>query len=113
MATTNFASPREVCRLLTVLVLGLAAASGACAGSNPGDVTPTPFAGDGGFPVNVSFNPPNFDTSVSAADPPPAISGGTLVILPDGVTAVAGDPDRDTIAVVNLTTNALTANIAL
>ena len=40
-------------------------------------------------------------------------AGGTLAILPDGVTAVAADPDRDTIAVVNLTTSALTANIAL
>ena len=113
MSTTTFSSPRKVCRLISALVLGVAAASGACAGSNPGDVTPTP-SGDGGlFPGSVSFNPPNFDTSLSAADPPPAISGGTLAILPDGVTAVAADPDRDTIAVANLTTNALTATIAL
>ena len=115
MATTTFASPREVCRLLTALALGLAAASGGCAGSNPGEVTPTPLNGpDAGlFPGSVSFNPPNFDTSVSAADPPPAISGGTLAILPDGITAVAADPDRDTIAVADLSTNTVTASIAL
>jgi hypothetical protein len=115
MATTVFASPGEVRRLLTALVLGLLAASGACAGSNPGEGVPTTSNGaDGGaFPGSVSFDPPNFDTSVSAADPPPAISGGTLAILADGVTAVAADPDRDTIAVVNLTTNVLTATIAL
>ncbi len=113
MATTTFASPREVCRLLAALVLGLATVTGACAKAGPGDI-PLP-AGDGGvvFPGNASFNPPNFDTSVSAADPPPAISGGTLAILPDGVTAVAADPDRDTIAIANLTTGTLTASIAL
>ena len=91
MSTTTFSCP-GVRRWISAPVLGVAAASGACAGSNPGDVTPTP-SGDGGlFPGSVSFNPPNFDTTVSAADPPPAISGGTLAILPDGVTAVAADP---------------------
>jgi len=117
MATATFVSPRKVCRLSMALALGLVAAAGAgaCAGSNPGDTTPIPSNGaDAGlFPGNVSLNPPNFDTTTSAADPPPAISGGTLAILADGVTAVAADPDRDTIAVANLTTNALTANIAL
>ena len=114
MATTIFASSRNGVRLIAALVLGLAVAAGACVGSPGEGGTPTPFNPDGGiFPGNVSFNPPSFDTSVSAADPPPAISGGTLVILADGVTAVAADPDRDTIAVANLTTNTLTANIAL
>ena len=114
MATKTSTSSRKDRRLSIALVLGLAAASGACAGSNPGEATPTPPNGDGGFfPGIASFNPPNFDTSASAADPPPAISGGTLTILPDGVTAVAADPDRDTIAVVNLSTQLLTANIAL
>ena len=115
MTTTTFALPCKGCRLLTALVLGLAAASGACAGSNPGDVAPGPpnLVDGGAFPGSVSLNPPNFDTSLSAVDPPPAISGGTLTILADGVTAVAADPDRDTIAIANLTTNTLTASIAL
>ena len=98
-----------------------ASATGGAAGSGvlgPGGAAGRGVLAPGGaaggvFIGSASINPPNFDTSVSAADPPPAISGGTLAILPDGVTAVAADPDRDTIAVVNLTTSALTANIAL
>ena len=114
MATTTFGLSPEACRLLAALVLGLAAASGACAGGNPGVAsTPSNGADAGLFPETVSFNPPNFDTTASATDPPPAISGGTLAILPDGVTAVAADPDRDTVAIVNLTSNALTASVAL
>ncbi|HTN86630.1 MAG TPA: cytochrome-c peroxidase [Sorangium sp.] len=34
--------------------------------------------------------------------PPPAISGGTLIIASDGHTAVAADPDRDRVWVVDL-----------
>jgi hypothetical protein len=61
----------------------------------------------------LAANPVAFDTTVSASDPPPAISGGTLVILPDGVTAVAADPDRDLIAVADLSTGTLTSSIPL
>ncbi len=114
MATTTFASPPEVRRLIAALVLGLAAASCARTTPTPGEGPSGPPVGaDGGAFGNVSLNPLIFDTNASVADPPPAISGGTLVILPDGVTAVAADPDRDTIAVVNLTNHALTANIPL
>jgi mono/diheme cytochrome c family protein len=110
MATTTFALPRNGGRLLAALVLGLAVVSGACgkAGSGP-TPTPTDFGEGSALPANQLI----FDTSGSASDPPPAISGGTLAILPDGVTAVAADPDRDSIAVANLTTNALTFDIAL
>src|SRR5579863_13758 len=105
MATTNFASPRKVCRLIPALVLGLAAASSACSTPAPGvsgpedGAVPMPSvadagvlpsrvpglsgaggSGDGGvFVTNVS-TPLVFDTAVSAVDPPPAISGGTLAI---------------------------------
>src|SRR5262249_29380338 len=34
---------------------------------------------------------------VLAADPPPALSGGTMLLASDGVTAVAVDPDRDVV----------------
>ena len=110
MAVKSFALPRKECRLNAALAIWLAVASGACARSAP-DATPTPTDVGGGvpFPTNQLF----FDTSTTAADPPPAISGGTLAILPDGVTAVAADPDRDSIAVVNLSTRALTASITL
>jgi hypothetical protein len=39
--------------------------------------------------------PPNPGAMVSLASAPPAISGGTLRVLSDGLTAVAADPDRD------------------
>ena len=39
---------------------------------------------------------------VTAAVAPPAISGGTLRVLSDGRTAVAADPDRDRVYVVDL-----------
>jgi hypothetical protein len=118
MATTTFASPRKGgCRLIAALALSLAVACGACGTSAPGVGGPgdgtTSLVDAGPFLTNASSNPPLFDTAASAVDPPPAISGGTLVILPDGVTAVAADPDRDTISVVNLSTQTLTVNIAL
>ena len=110
MSTTTSALSFKGCRLIAALVLGVAVASGACAKSGPGEMpTPTDFDGGSVFPANQLL----FDTNTSAADPPPAISGGTLAILADGVTAVAADPDRDSIAVANLTTNTLTFSIAL
>jgi hypothetical protein len=48
-----------------------------------------------------------------AADAPPAISGGTLKVLRDGKTAVAADPDRDRIYVVDLAKRSVTATIRL
>jgi hypothetical protein len=100
MANRTFAYPHKLDRLVTGLALGLAVAAGACGGARVSDppFPPTPF--DASAPG--SLDPPLFDSVGSAADPPPAISGGTLAILPDGVTAVAADPDRDTVAVVNL-----------
>jgi hypothetical protein len=41
-------------------------------------------------------------TPTKAATPVPPISGGTLVVLADGNTAVASDPDRDQVYVVDL-----------
>jgi hypothetical protein len=52
-------------------------------------------------------------TAVTAADPPPPMSGGTLLVLRDGRTAVASDPDRDRIWIVDLQRAALTASVAL
>src|SRR3954454_23417165 len=49
-----------------------------------------------------SMQPP-FGPTLRATEPPPAISVGTLRILPDGHTAVAADPDRDQVYVVDLT----------
>jgi mono/diheme cytochrome c family protein len=49
------------------------------------------------------FNPGGPDPRITVtAEPPPAISGGTLLIARDGHTAVAADPDRDRVWVVDL-----------
>ena len=48
-----------------------------------------------------------------AAVAPPAISGGTLRILADGHTAVAADPDRDRVYIVDLDDQAVRATITL
>jgi hypothetical protein len=114
MVVRTFACPHKLDRLVIGLAFGLASVFGACSGgsmSRPPTPLTTPF--DAGAPV--SLNPPLFDSAGSASDPPPAISGGTLAILPDGVTAVAADPDRDTVAVANLsgTSGTLTATINL
>src|SRR5262249_38690062 len=65
----------------------------------------TPPGGDAMIAKGGGFSPfpPQFGSTVSAAVAPPAISGGTLRILADGHTAVAADPDRDRVYVVNLT----------
>ena len=46
--------------------------------------------------------PPNFGSNVAQPVAPPAISGGTLRVLRDGHTAVAADPDRDRVYIVDL-----------
>ena len=51
-------------------------------------------------------------TQVSA-DPPPPISGGTMIATADGTHVVAADPDRDAIYVVDVATRKLTRKIEL
>jgi DNA-binding beta-propeller fold protein YncE len=50
---------------------------------------------------------------VVASVAPPPISGGTLLVLADGVTAIASDPDRAAVYVVNTATATVTATVAL
>jgi hypothetical protein len=45
---------------------------------------------------------PSFGPTVTQSTPPPPITGGTLLALSDGATAVASDPDRDQVYVVDL-----------
>jgi cytochrome c553 len=66
--------------------------------------TPGPFFGS---------STPVFGTSVTAAVPPPPISGGTLIALRSGSVAVASDPDRDAIYVVDTSGGTLLNTIAL
>jgi hypothetical protein len=60
-------------------------------------------------------DPRSTETIVQAEDPPPPVSGGTLVVSRDGEYAIASDPDRDAVHVITLAdgtvrTVALTAN---
>ena len=57
--------------------------------------------GPGGGPF-MQIQPPNYGPTVQQANPPAPISGGTLLVTRDGQTAVAADPERDTVAFVSL-----------
>ena len=85
--------------------------SSMCMGSvNNGSAGPV-FAG--GVGVSGSNFAPRVGVTHTAAVAPPAISGGTLTILADGHTAIAADPDRDQIYVVDLNARRVTSTIAL
>jgi hypothetical protein len=47
------------------------------------------------------------------AEAPPALSGGTLRILADGHTAIAADPDRDRVYIVDLTKRVVSFTVML
>jgi len=89
-------------------------------GSGPGAVFGTggTFSctgnGMGGRPalMTVIDGPQNIGT-IEADVAPPAISGGTLLVLGDGTTAVATDPDRDRVYVIDVPTGTLTATVVL
>jgi hypothetical protein len=57
--------------------------------------------------------PPATGATVTLATAPPAVSGGTLRVLADGQTAVAADPDRDLIYVVDLSARTLMGTVRL
>jgi hypothetical protein len=71
----------------------------------------SPDSPDNPRPMDPPVQPPA-DPPPSAVQPPP-ISGGTLLVLRDGQTAVASDPDRDRIYVVDLAARRLRATIML
>lgn len=80
-----------------------------CFGDVSASVAPGP--GPGCCP---SFSPPlQIGPTTTLATPPPAISGGTLLVLPGDVTAVAADPDRDQIYIVDLVATQLKITVAL
>ncbi|WP_234023159.1 c-type cytochrome [Sorangium cellulosum] len=74
-------------------------------GGGPGEPRDD-VAGTGGGP-----DEPRDDVPPAAG--PPAISGGTLAVSRDGLTAVAADPDRDRVWIVALQERKLRAEIAL
>jgi len=78
--------------------------------TNPGTVVDMAFPN---FDAGPSGPPPIFGPTVTAPTPPPALSGGTLLVLKDGHTAFAADPDRDQAYVVDLSAGSVKATIAL
>ncbi|HLM75267.1 MAG TPA: cytochrome-c peroxidase, partial [Polyangiaceae bacterium] len=82
------------------VIAGIGAALGA----------PGALGGCGADPVDP---PPEPEIEVSAARPPPPISGGTLLVAADGRIVVAADPDRDRITLVDLVTKTISAVLPL
>ena len=74
--------------------------------------------GGGSGPCLAAAGPPSgprptFPSTVTTSVPPPAISGGTLLVTSDGNTAIAADPDRDAIYVVDVQGMTVRSTIAL
>ena len=64
----------------------------------------------GGFGLPTT---PQVGATHTATDAPPAISGGTLRIMADGNTAIAADPDRDQVYIVDLAQRSVLFTVAL
>ncbi len=101
---------------------GTGSSSSSNSGGGPGD--PGSDENGGGFVVpdsggflDASCPPeapiPEFGTPVTCAVPPPPISGGTLLVTHDGSEAIAADPDRDAVYVVDLASATVKFTIAL
>ena len=82
-------------RTFSSLALGAIAAAGitACSQRTPPDAVP----------VGITV----------AENAPPAISGGTLIVARDGHTAIAANPDRDRVWIVDLSARQLLFEVAL
>lgn len=67
------------------------------------------------LPSGVGAFSPMVDNSpvVKAEVPPPAVSGGTLLVTSDGMLAVAADPDRDRVSIVDLAQHAVVHTVDL
>ena len=91
---------------------GFGGSSTMCFNSGVGPTVTTGVGGVTGRGSSTQF-PPQLGTTYSQPAAPPAITGGTLLVLSDGKTAVAADPDRDAIYVVDLSSRTVTQTIAL
>ncbi|HEY2730837.1 MAG TPA: cytochrome c [Polyangia bacterium] len=83
-----------------------------------GHGVPAPSCASGGAsvparPLGLGITPTLPTTVTQASTPVPPLSGGTLLTLVDGTTAVATDPDRDQVYFVDLTSNTVRATTAL
>jgi mono/diheme cytochrome c family protein len=94
---------------LTILSIAGAAALGACNTKTLDDSSSLPPSTGAPLPGPQ----PTFTTVRSLEHAPPPISGGTLTIAPDGHTAIASDPDRDRIYVVDIPSRTVKFDIKL
>jgi cytochrome c553 len=97
------------------MVVGAVACAGS--GTQPAPSGPDPSAPAADIGAAAPGSPladvqPATTGALSVMRAPP-VSGGTLAVLADGRTAVASDPDRNRVYVVDLVTQKLTASIAL
>lgn len=99
---------RTTLRLALPIALCAPIALGACF-DDSGFVIPT----DSDPVVDPPPDPPQEEPVYTSNNPPPPISGGTLVALKDGVTAVAADPDRDRVWIVDTSKLSLRGTIVL
>ncbi len=90
----------------TALEVGVTCSGGSTIGNGIG-IGPSMIPG-ATFPSSLDLG-----GTVSLSVAPPAISGGTLLVLSNGRTVVAADPDRDQVYLVDLPGLALTATLAL
>lgn len=91
-------------------MVGVGLVLGCSAGSDAGTTTAAAPEGFGGSDGGQGFD----DREPVISDvPPPPVFGGTLLVLADGTTAVASDPDRDRVWVVDLEAHALVHEIAV
>ncbi len=91
-----------------------AAVAGGCnwypaAGGPDGRAIPS-LPDAGGFVISVAEDQ---RPVVTAPTIPPPISGGTLLVTHDGLTAVAADPDRDRVLIVDLASGTVTHTVTL
>ena len=95
-------------RVLSLCSASLSLFASACSGSTTS--VPVEQQPPGQPPPPVSQLSPQ---SLAPGARPPAISGGTLLVQSDGTTAVAADPDRDVIWIVDLTTAKVLRHVQL
>jgi mono/diheme cytochrome c family protein len=98
----------------TALLVGAAGCNLYYGSGNKEEPPDVPLCGGepgGGF--DMGEFPLELGPTVRAETPPPPISGGTLALTPDETRAVAADPDRDQIYIVELATRSLQSTIPL
>lgn len=93
--------------LAGVAFMAIAAVAWAGCSNNTSTATTSRPAAFGG-PIQ-----PTFGKTVVASTPPPPVSGGTLLVTHDGKHAVAADPARDAIYVVDLAGRSVLHTISL